>query len=53
MARFSGRQAKGAMRLYRTTKRQEAETRQARVQPSRTKRYRSMARVLDQGAQAA
>lgn len=53
MSKFSGRQAKGAMRLYRATKRQEAEARQVGVPLRRTKRYRSMLRVLDQESQAA
>ena len=53
MSRFSGRQGKGAMRLYRSTKRQEAEARQANVPLNRTKRYRSMVRILIQELQAA
>lgn len=40
MSRFSGKQGKGAMRLYREVLREEAEERQKNVKPENTKRYR-------------
>lgn len=39
-SRFSGKQGKGAMRLWREVLREEAEERQRNVKPENTKAYR-------------